>query len=58
MHPATLGGYAAAFDKAYALDNAEHMIQRVENGTMPPSGVVSDDLVPAIQAWIDGGYQD
>ena len=57
--PCHFGGYSAPFTKAYALENAAYMIQRIEDGTMPLGGVpASPDLIPAIQAWMDGGYQD
>ena len=56
--PCHFGGYAAPFNKTYAMDNTQYMITRIENGTMPPSGVVSPDLVGLIQGWEDGGFQD
>ena len=56
--PCHFGGYAAPFNNAYALENTQYMITRIENGTMPPSGVVSPDLVGLIQGWEDGGFQD
>jgi hypothetical protein len=56
--PCHFGGYAEPFDNEYALWNTQHMITRIDDNEMPPSGDPSPELVEMIQSWEDGGFLD
>ena len=55
--PCHFGGSQDLFTAGYVTANYDYMIQRIANGEMPLFGSASPDLIPTIEAWVDGGFQ-
>ncbi len=35
--------------------NINHSIEEIQNGTMPPSGILEDTIISSINCWIENG---
>ena len=42
-------------DYSSILLNIDHSIEEIQNGTMPPSGILDDTLISSINCWIQNG---